>query len=199
MGAGALVKILTGRLRGQTILFKANAHLRPTTDKARKAIFDMLQGVVEKKRVLDLFSGTGALGFEALSQGASHVTFVEQDAFQCKKIMKNLKRWKFEGSVEVCHREALRWLSRVDDQKKPFDFVFFDPPYETDLAVKTLNAISTSRLAPDGGFVVLECRRKYDVPSTTGNLKVVREKRYGQTKVMVYKAFHSVSDIGNSG
>ena len=182
------MKILTGRLCGQTILFKPNEHLRPTTDKTRKAIFDMLQGAIEKKRVLDLFSGTGALGFEALSQGASHVTFVEHDAAQCKKISENLGRWKFEGSVEVCHDETLHWLRRQMPKKQLFDFVFFDPPYATDLAVRTLEEISAAGLVSRGGFVVLECRRKDDVPKHTGTLGAVREKRYGQTKVMIYAA-----------
>ena len=182
------MKILTGRLRGQKILFRPGPNLRPTTDKARKAIFDMLQGALEKKRVLDLFSGTGALGFEALSQGAGHVTFVEQDPSQCKQIRESLKRWNLEGSAEVCCQDALDWLKSRGDKKESFDFIFFDPPYGTALAGSTLKAVSATALVSQGGFVVLECRRKEDIPLSVGRLKAVREKRYGQTKVLVYAA-----------
>ena len=96
------MKILTGALRGQRILFRPNPHLRPTADKARKAIFDMFQGAMEGKRVLDLFSGTGALGFEALSQGAAHVTFVEKNKVQCSEISANLERFHWTDQTDVC-------------------------------------------------------------------------------------------------
>ena len=85
------MKILTGSLRGRTLRFRDNPHLRPTADKVRKAIFDRLQGQVADKTVLDLFSGTGALGFEALSECARRVTFVELNADQAEAIRENLK------------------------------------------------------------------------------------------------------------
>ena len=182
------MKILTGRLRGQTILFKPNPHLRPTSDKARKAVFDMLQGALPEKRVLDLFSGTGALGLEALSQDASHVTFVEQDAGQCKKIRENLQRLKLEDLAQVRQDEALEWLERKAPSERPFDLIFLDPPYAADMALKALERISAARIVPQKGLVVLECRKREDVPPRCGDLRAVREKRYGQTKLTVYAA-----------
>ena len=86
------MKILTGALRGRKVLFKPNPNLRPTADKTRKAIFDMLQGGLEGAKVLDLFSGTGALGFEALSSGAEFVTFVESERAQALEIKKSLEK-----------------------------------------------------------------------------------------------------------
>jgi 16S rRNA (guanine966-N2)-methyltransferase len=182
------VKILTGRLRGQTILFKPNPHLRPTSDKARKAIFDMLQGALEDKRVLDLFSGTGALGLEALSQGASHVTFVEQDAGQCKKIGENLERLGLTRSARVESGDAVEWLRKPARRQNVFDFVFMDPPYAALLALETLESISKAQVLAPGAFVVLECRKREDMPERCGDLVSVREKRYGQTKLTVYAA-----------
>ena len=184
------MKILTGTLRGQTILFKANRQLRPTTDKTRKAIFDILGGAVENTRVLDLYSGTGALGFEALSQGAAHVTFVEHDPSSCQKIRENLRRFKFEGSVELCQADVLDWVRRHDGKTRvaPFDLILFDPPYQTGLAVETLLAVSQSGLLSGRGFLVLECRRKEDAPQETPLLHAIRQKRYGQTKVLIYAA-----------
>lgn len=182
------MKILTGRLRGQTILFKPNPHLRPTSDKARKAVFDMLQGALSDKSVLDLFSGTGALGLEALSQGARHVTFVEQDSAQCRRITENLERLKLKAAAEVLNAEVLDWLGAAPGRREKFDLIFLDPPYAADVATQALEGISRSRLVAPGGFVILECRKREDVPPQSGELKAVREKRYGQTKLTVYAA-----------
>ena len=178
------MKILTGKLKGQAILFRPNPHLRPTSDKARKAVFDMLQDGMEGRKVLDLFSGTGALGLEALSQGASRVVFVEQDAAQCRRIGENLKRLKIERSAEVCQWDVTEWLL---SQKagEVFDFIFLDPPYATGMAVKTLEALAKTNLLSDSGFVVMECRRKERLPEV-GGLTAVREKHYGQTKILIF-------------
>ena len=181
------MKILTGQYRGLPISFTPNRLLRPTTDKARKAIFDMFQGVLPDKVVLDLFSGTGALGFEALSQGASRVVFVEEDRAQCKKIKENLERWKLETSSEVHQDEALHWLAKNLEQAGAFDLIFLDPPYASGLALKALEMIAGSEVLQKGGFVVLECRKKDKIPLSCGRLQAVRDKKYGQTKVLVYQ------------
>ena len=177
------MKILTGRLKGRNILFKENPYLRPTSDKARKAVFDMLQGALEGRSVLDLFSGTGALGLEALSQGATHVTFVESDRAQSKRIQENLARLDLAGSATVCQDDVLGWL---DGGNGPFDLIFMDPPYDTDLAVKALKKIERCGVLAKGGFVVVEGRYTEDVPEECGSLKTVRRKLYGQTKMTVY-------------
>ena len=183
------MKILTGQFRGLPISFSPNPLLRPTTDKARKAIFDMFQGVLQDKIVLDLFSGTGALGFEALSQGAAHVVFVEEDRAQCKKIKENLGRWKLEASSEVHQDEALRWLAKNSKQSGTFHLIFLDPPYASGLALTALEMIAGGEVLQKGGFVVLECRKKDRIPLSCGKLKAVRDKKYGQTKVLVYQMF----------
>jgi 16S rRNA (guanine966-N2)-methyltransferase len=181
------MKILTGVLRGQSILFKPNPHLRPTSDKARKAIFDMLQGDLKGRVVLDLFSGTGALGFEAVSQGALRVIFVEQDKAQCHKIEENLKKWKFRSETQVCHDEVLDWLRFSGADHGPFDLIFLDPPYASGVGQAVLEQIRQKQLLKKGAFVFLECRKREDLPEEFGPLKQIRDKRYGQTKVLVYR------------
>lgn len=182
------MKVLTGSLRGQKILYDAAKDLRPTSDKARQAMFDMLQGELEGRRVIDLFSGTGALGFEALSQGASEVVFVEQEEWRCRRITENLTRYKASGRAQVCRDSVLTWLGRQARAGSPYDLIFLDPPYDVGLAAETLKLISGGGVLRTGGFVVLECRRKEDMPESCGILSTVRNKRYGQTKVMVYAA-----------
>ena len=179
------MKILTGRLRGQTILFRPNPNLRPTSDKARKAIFDMLQGAFENRRALDLFSGTGALGFEALSQGASYAAFVENNVFQCRKIEENLSRFKMTDAARIYEEDVLEWV-RTQTSEAPFDFIFLDPPYAETLAFQTMELIAERGLLSKNGFLVTECRKKVK-PEPCKNLALVREKHYGQAKILVYR------------
>lgn len=181
------MRILTGLLRGQTILFKPNPDLRPTSDKARKAMFDMLQGEIEGRTVLDLFSGTGALGYEALSQGAKRVVFVEKEKGQCRKIEENLKKWDAGSRTEVCHQDVLLWIDAEGADAGPFDLIFLDPPYAAGVGQEVLERISEKRLLKPNGFAFLECRKKEDLPEKCGLLELVRDKRYGQTKVLIFR------------
>lgn len=182
------MKILTGSLRGQRIAFHPSPDLRPTSDKARKAIFDMFQGEMEGKRVLDLFSGTGALGLEALSQGALHVVFVEHDRTRSREILENLKRLGLSERATVRREDAMEALRRMDDGEESYDFVFIDPPYDEGLASGAVRTIAALKLVPVGGFVLVECRKKMDLPEAFGELKLLRDKRYGQTKILIYRS-----------
>ncbi len=182
------MKILTGGLRGRRVRFHPNPHLRPTADKARKAIFDMFQGEMEQKHVLDLFSGTGALGFEALSQGAAHATFVEKDKAQCREISENLTLLGLAEKATVRCGDVLETLDRWGVSREAFDFVFIDPPYDDGLSWRTLEKLDRLKLVPKGGFVLVECRKREDLPETVGHLKRLRDKRYGQTKILIYRS-----------
>lgn len=182
------MKILTGFLKGRPIELKPHPELRPTADRVRKAIFDMLQGAFEGKRVLDLFSGTGALGFEALSSGAGEVVWVEADKDQAERIRKNLEALDLEGQGQVICGTALdsvRFLARGGES---FDFVFMDAPYFTTLGQETLSAVAGSGLLPPGSFLVYESRKQEDPPDSIGRLKTVRTKYYGGTKITIYAA-----------
>lgn len=181
------MKILTGALRGKPILFKPNPRLRPTSDKTRKAIFDMLQGGLEEKNVLDLFSGTGSLGFEALSQGAARVTFVEMNRAQCDKIKENLVCLGLNGRAEVVNLDAVAAVGSFSRQKIYFDLVFLDPPYEKGLAERALLEISRSSVLGAQGWVILECGKREELPDPAGGLRKMKTKTYGDTKVLFYQ------------
>jgi 16S rRNA (guanine966-N2)-methyltransferase len=181
------MKILTGFLKGRTLVFEPDAQLRPTTDKVRKAVFDVLQGYPAGKRVLDLYSGTGAMGFEALSQEASFVLFVEKDRFKTKRIESALKRWRLEDSAEVLCMDAMIALEHLKLSGEAFDLVFLDPPYGGALGDQTLRALAKADLLNEGGLVFVETAKKEDLPEKVLNLKVVRDKKYGQSRLRVYR------------
>ena len=181
------MKILTGRLRGRTLLFKFAAGLRPTSDRVRKAIFDMLQGQVEGSRVLDLFSGTGALGIEALSLGAREAVFVETEKGQAKKIEEILGILELKKETRVIVSDAFTALERLSEGKEFFDLVFADPPYERGLAAKTLEKLFACDVMSPGGFFVLECSDKEKAPAAPGGWRELRCRTYGDTKIILYQ------------
>ncbi|MBI4353511.1 MAG: 16S rRNA (guanine(966)-N(2))-methyltransferase RsmD [Candidatus Omnitrophica bacterium] len=182
-----LMKILTGSLRGRGILFKPNPHLRPTGDKVRKAIFDLLRGEIEGKRVLDLFSGTGALGLEALSNGASWVTFVEANRAQAVKIRQNLAKLGVPEKAWVLRKDVFEAMEYLSRKGEAYDVVFLDPPYGGGLAGRVLEALSQAPFLGQGAFVVLECHKKELIQSPSGRLKAIQTKVYGDTRLVVYR------------
>jgi 16S rRNA (guanine966-N2)-methyltransferase len=180
------MKILTGSLRGQTIAFKPNRHLRPTADKTRKAIFDMLQGSLDGARVLDLFSGTGALGFEALSNGAESVTFVEIEKTQDLTIEKNLAKLGLYEKGEVIVSDAIKAIERFSEERRKFDFIFMDPPYEKGFGEKALAALKKADILNKNALIVFECRES-EVLVSISAFECIKDKTYGDSRVLIYK------------
>ena len=180
------MKILAGNLRGRTIAFKANPKLRPTSDKVRQAVFNRLQGQVEGRRVLDLFSGTGALGIESLSLGAGSAIFVELDPSRSKKIRSNLELLGLKERTKVLSMDALAAIQRFSAEQEIFDLIFLDPPYEKGLAVKTLEALSEASIFSKDALIVAETRKSETLPVNVGPLQCLKDKLYGDTRIGVY-------------
>ena len=181
------MKILTGALRGQAITFKANPHLRPTSDKVRKAIFDMLSGQLEGKNILDLFAGTGALGLEALSSGAEKATFVETNKKQCQRIEENLAALGLGDRGLVLNMPAESAIQNFSREGSFFDIILMDPPYEEAWGIRALEALSASNILHEDSLVILEGYKKEDFPKVLGRLKCIRAKAYGDTKLVIYR------------
>jgi 16S rRNA (guanine966-N2)-methyltransferase len=132
MGARSRVlRIIAGRHRGRRLQFPAGVDIRPTPDRVRETLFNWLQPRIEQARVLDLFAGSGALGLEALSRGAAHVTFVEKDRRAAAAIEAVTREWGEAGARVSC-TGALEWLV-TNGAEPPFDIVFLDPPYDSNL------------------------------------------------------------------
>lgn len=186
------MKILTGYLKGRTLFFEPSKELRPTADKVRKAVFDVLQGFAAGKRVLDLYSGTGAMGFEALSQKASFVLFVEKDPLKIRRIEAALKRWHLEDSAEVLCLDALQAVERLKLSGEFFDLIFLDPPYGEGLGVETLRVVAKADILKEDGLVFVEAGKREDLPEEVFGLKNVRDKKYGHTRMVVYRRPRSV-------
>jgi 16S rRNA (guanine966-N2)-methyltransferase len=174
------VRVSGGTARGKSLT--AAPGTRPTTDRVRQAIFNVLAPLVEHGRGADLYAGSGALGIEALSRGViEHCTFIESRNIACRSIRTNLESAGFEGAADVICSEAAPAVRRI---RGPLSLVFADPPYADDRAVEPLHALE-EHLTP-GAIVVLEHSGKREPPAVIGGLPAMRSKRYGDSAVTFY-------------
>jgi 16S rRNA (guanine966-N2)-methyltransferase len=154
-----ILRIFAGRHRGRRLRFPAGVEIRPTPDRVRETLFNWLQPRMDGARVLDLFAGSGALGLEALSRGASQVTFVERDRRAAAAIGQLLEEWRETTGTVAC-ADALAWLKTAG--VPPFDIVFLDPPFDAALLGAAAAALASRGLLAPDARVYLE-RRASDV------------------------------------
>ena len=170
------MKVVSGKFNSRRLLENKYKHIRPTADKVRQAIFNKLQFFVQWKSVLDLFCGTGALGIEAISQGAEQVVFVDKDARSVSMTKSNLKSLNIEA--KVFKMDAKLFLERCQEK---FDLILLDPPYKSGLYEIVLKKIEKKGLLADDGIIVCE-HAKEDAFDYQG-FSVFDEKRYGTIMV----------------
>ena len=149
------LRIIGGKWRRREIRFDSRSETRPTTDSARETLFNWLQMRVEGARCLDLFAGSGALGFEALSRGAAHVVFIDKD----KRCIQQLKRTAADleaSSFEIKHLDAAKYIEQTDQQ---FDIAFVDPPFHRGLAERTVEQLTSSQLLASDALIYVETEK----------------------------------------
>ncbi len=176
------MRVVAGQLRGRRLIAPPGRGTRPTSDRVREALFSIL-GPLDGVRVLDLFAGSGALGIEALSRGAAHVTFVDSGPRALAAIQRNLETLGVAGAeAAVSRRDALRFLREQDGAR--FDLVFADPPYSSarELAAP-LSELLPPLLAPEARIVTESDKR---TPLELA-LPLVLERAYGDTRIAVHR------------
>jgi 16S rRNA (guanine966-N2)-methyltransferase len=185
------MRIIAGKYRGRRLKSPPSLETRPTSDRLRETLFNILAPRIKDARFLDLCAGLGAVGTEALSRGAAHATFVDQSRRMCGLIQANLESFGVsEDDVAVVSFEATEFMRRhAKKEGAPFDIIFFDPPYATDYEV-VLNFLGgeASRLLTDDGVVVVEHHRKNDLPEAFGGLKRYRVVKQGDSCLSFYEA-----------
>ena len=177
------VRIIGGRWRGRRVPFLATDGLRPTPDRVRETLFNWLQQRLPGSRCLDLFAGSGGLGIEALSRGASQVVFVERNRAQVAMLKDCLHTLGAGSCGHVVCDEAHRWLSRTQN---PFDVVFVDPPFDGNLHEPVFAAIANNGIIREGSAVYVESHRSgdYSVPI---NWQLEKDKSAGVVSYRLYR------------
>lgn len=188
------MRITGGTARGRNLAGpKSDCTLiRPTTDRVREALFSIIAAEVSGSTVLDLYAGTGALGLEALSRGAAAAVFVDQSKQAVALIQENLSRC-FAGAkaallqIDLARPDSLARLKNRLPAGMLFDLIFLDPPYEKNLAEKTLAAIAQETLLQESGLLIAEERKTARLPEQCGSLRLVDQRSYGETGLWLYR------------
>lgn len=178
------MRVIAGSAKGRPLKGPraAKGHIRPTSDKVREALFDMLQGELEGARVLDLYAGTGALAIEALSRGAQHADLVEADREAQALIRDNLDRTGLAARAQVLARRVEPAVAQLGGR---YDVILADPPY-ADAAIASLLPDLASALEPEGVLVVEHASRAA-MPDEAPSLQLWKRRRHGDTTLSIYR------------
>jgi 16S rRNA (guanine966-N2)-methyltransferase len=186
------MRIVAGRFRGRTLKAPADQALRPTSDKVRQALFNIIEHAgfastfaIEGARVLDLFAGTGALGLEALSRGARYCLFVEEAAEARALIRENVEALGLTGASKLWRRDAAKL--GVLDTLAPFDLAFLDPPYRKGLLAPALEGLASGGWLNRNALVVAEAAEDEIIPTVAG-YELLDDRIYGDTRIAFLKA-----------
>ena len=174
------MRVITGSARGRRLKELEGYDTRPTTDRVKEGLFNILQFDIEGRKVLDLFAGTGQLGIEALSRGAASAVFVEQRRDAAALIRENLRLTGLEANARVVSGEAMAFLASCRER---FDIILLDPPYASDLLKNSIDAISQFDILSNHGIMICESTAEWDVPPLAAPYFLRRSYRYGKIKL----------------
>lgn len=179
------MRIISGSARGRKLKGPPSHATRPMTDKVRGAVFNSLLSLgVEPDYVLDLYAGTGAIGIEALSRGATHADFVDMGREPAAVIRDNLKTSGFERQGQVYQMPVDRYIERVE---RAYDFIVMDPPYADPEIIPTLESLESSKLVQSGTIVVLGHSPRVEPPDQVGHFEALRHRCHGDTCFSIYE------------
>lgn len=187
------MRVITGSAKGRPLQTIKGQEVRPTADRVKESLFNVLAGRVDGARFLDLFAGSGAVGIEALSRGAASCTFVELQTAHLAVVQTNLRRTGLEAGAQLLRRDARAALIDFGKRGVTFDLIFVDPPYGIDLIEPVLEAIAAHELLIPEGWVICEHHKKDPVPSATkdapraGGLTRFRELVLGETVLSFFR------------
>ena len=177
------IRIIGGELKGRKLVAVAGKETRPTADRVRESIFNILGDRVRGAHVLDLYAGTGALGIEALSRGAASVLFAEDHKAALAALERNIKACSLHGRVRTIRWNILNNLNIIDSHRPAFNLVFIDPPYNMDMIQPTLSNLGLCRCLDSGALMVIEHSPKEPIPENLPEYKISDQRRYGKTLV----------------
>ena len=187
------MRITGGRSRGRILAPLKGWHIRPTSDKVREAIFNLIGQDMSGLKVLDLFAGTGSLGLETLSRGACSVMFVDHATQSIKMIKKNLEICGFEPAGHIIKKDLTIDLPKQHPMMKDhMDLVFIDPPYGKNLIKPILGGLFKREALKPSSIVVTESSKTDDLPTEVGNIHLFDTRIYGETKIDIYHCEESV-------
>ncbi len=184
------MRIISGNAKGTILKTLKGTNTRPTLDRVKEALFNIIQFDIPNTKILDLFAGTGSLGIEALSRGAKETTFCDNSSEAIKIIEENLIKTKFEKKSKIIKKDYLNTLESLQDK---FNIIFLDPPYKTDYVIKSLTKISEQDLLTKDGKIIIETndeQKENDINKILKdknkiNLEIYDKRKYG-TVILIF-------------
>lgn len=177
------IRIIGGELKGRKLVTVAGRETRPTADRVREAIFNILGDSVRGTRVLDLYAGTGAMGIEALSRGAQFVFFADNRKTALAALAKNIKNCALDSKASTIKWNIADNLNVLRSHQPLFDLVFVDPPYHRDLIQPTLSSLGASQCLVSGARLAIEHSPHELMPDNRAEFQIADQRRYGKTLV----------------
>ena len=182
------MRITGGRLRGRRLASFKGMEIRPTSDRVREAIFDLLGHHLPGEKVLDLFAGTGSLGIEALSRGAAWALFIDHSPKAIDLIVRNLKLCGLEAQGFALRKDLLKGFPRRHRLlEEKMDLVFVDPPYRKGMILPVLEELSNLRILGSPATLVAQSEQKEVLPPRVRDLQLVKSRVYGETRITLYR------------
>nr|WP_280139978.1 16S rRNA (guanine(966)-N(2))-methyltransferase RsmD [Mesobacillus persicus] len=181
-----MMRVVSGTLKGRGLKAVPGNSTRPTTDKVKEAIFNMIGPYFNGGLGLDLFAGSGGLGIEGLSRGLERVIFVDLDRKAVQTINENLRFCNLDEQAEVYRNEASRALKAVQKRDLSFDYIFLDPPYKKQQLIKLMEMMDDASLLKENGVIVCEHGSETKLPPKIGRYQQIRHEEYGIIGVTVF-------------
>ena len=178
------MRVISGTARGRRLKELQGMETRPTTDRVKEALFNIVQFELPGRQVLDLFAGTGQLGIEALSRGAARCTFVDQRRDAAALVRENLKLTGLSQQARVVQGDSIFFLM---SRREKFDVIFLDPPYLTGALEKAVETVSAFDILREHGIMVCESPLEQELPALAAPYERGKEYRYGKIKLTVYR------------
>ena len=182
------MRIISGKFKGKKLLEPQNRQTRPLKDLTKESIFNIINHSnkfsidINKAYVLDLFSGVGSFGIECLSQGASHVTFIEKYEGVLPILKKNINNLKSDINYEIIESDILNKF-KFKNLKLRYDIIFLDPPYKEKVLEKILKTIIENKVLKENGIIIIH-RHKKEIDEFPKNFQLIDEKKYGISKII---------------
>ncbi len=181
------MRVITGIAKGRKLKAARGREVRPTSDRTKEALFNILGPRIMKAKFLDLYAGTGAIGIEAISRGAEKTVFIERNLRAVKIIRHNLESTGLQERAEVYCQEVGQAIELLSARDERFDLIYLDPPYLQNLVNRSLFQLNNSGLLASGGLIIAESSKLDELPEQAGQLKMFRQERYGDTVLSFYQ------------
>ncbi|MFR9071078.1 MAG: 16S rRNA (guanine(966)-N(2))-methyltransferase RsmD, partial [Paraclostridium sp.] len=162
------MRVISGKARGLKLNTPKNEDVRPTTDRVKESLFNIINGYIIDGEILDLFAGTGSLGIECLSRGANKCVFVDVSKTSIDIVKSNIKKARVEDNAEILNIDYKSAIDKVKNKTYKFDIIFMDPPYYENMFMDALKKIDESDILKDDGIIVVEHDTKQEFPESIG-------------------------------